>query len=365
MLTNETLFFAIFLAFVAFMLTLDLGILNKKNHEVSFKEAAAWSVLWVALAIGFYFFLIDFGYLVHGIESMEDLLAVQDRYHGKANYTIDNFAQGLQAYQQRMALEFITGYLIEYSLSVDNIFVIILIFASFGVRKVYYKKVLFLGILGAIVMRFIFIFLGAALIHNFHWIMYVFGVFLIFTGVKMFIDRNEDETIEPQKHPIVRFISRHFGLFPRYVGGQFFVKRKVDGKLLMTPLFVVVIIVEATDLLFAVDSVPAIFAVTEDPYVVFFSNIFAIMGLRSMFFFLANVMKYFHYLKVGLSALLVYIGLKMIFQEQLYEIGFKTSYSLYIILGILAVSIAASLLFPLKEDEIHLPTLPTEEEQEA
>jgi len=206
--------------------------------------------------------------------------------------------------------------------------------------------------LGAVVMRFIFIFLGSALIQQFHWILYIFGGFLIYSGIKIFFDGNDDH-IEPDKHPVVRFVSKYFRVFPRYLGDRFFISK--NGKFMITPLFLVVLIIEFTDLLFAVDSVPAVFAVTKDPYVVFFSNIFAIMGLRSMFFFLSNIMHLFHYLKAGLSILLVFIGLKMAVhtydEHLLKEIGFKSHYSLFVILGILAVSIILSLLFPPRKEE--------------
>ncbi len=249
-----------------------------------------------------------------------------------------------------MALEFITGYVVEYALSVDNIFVIIVIFTSFSVREIYYKKVLFWGILGAIIMRFGFIFLGGALIQKADWILYIFGAFLIFTGIRMFLNRDDDDSIEPDKHPVVRLASRYFSVFPRYVGSHFFVRRR--GKILVTPLFVVLLIIEFTDLIFAVDSVPAVFAVTKDPYVVFFSNIFAILGLRSMFFFLTNIMHLFHFLKTGLAALLLFIGGKMLAHHQLEKVGFRTEYSLYVILSILAISIIASLLFPKRSEEV-------------
>jgi len=248
-----------------------------------------------------------------------------------------------------MSLEFITGYLIEYALSVDNIFVIILIFSSFGVSEKYFKKVLFWGILGAVVMRFIFIFAGAALLQQFSWIMYIFGGFLVFTGLRMFFDKG-DEEIDTSNHPVVKLASKYFKVFPRYVGDKFFIRRK--GVLMMTPLFVVVLIIEFTDLIFAVDSVPAVFSVTKDPYIVFFSNIFAILGLRSMFFFLASIMHLFHFLKYGLAVLLTFIGTKMLAHSWLKEVGFTNTYSLYVILSILVLSIVASLLFPKKKTEV-------------
>jgi len=349
-MSNEILTFSLFLTFIGGMLALDLGVLNKKNHIISFKEAGIWSGVWVSIALIFFLILRYNGELVHGIFSMADLQALKVKYNQP--FLIDaaaSFAQNLDTYRLNLATEFITGYLIEYALSVDNIFVIILIFSSFSVREKYYKKVLFWGILGAVIMRFIFIFLGAALLQQFEWVLYVFGGFLILTGVKMLFDGDDDGPIEPNSHPIVKFTSKYFSVFPKYVGEKFFVKKK--GKILLTPLFVVLLIIEFTDLIFAVDSVPAVFAITKDPYIVFFSNIFAIMGLRSMFFFLASVMHLFHYLKLGLSVLLPFIGAKMIFHHWLESVGFTNLYSLLVILGILAVSILASIIFP-KKDKI-------------
>lgn len=351
---NELLFFSCFLLFIAAMLTLDLGVLSRKSHKVSFREASAWSVVWIMLAIGFYFVLRSYGDQIHGIENYQDLKKKVERYEDneqdrKKILDPNDFEGSLERYRAKMGLEFLTGWLLEYSLSVDNIFVIILLFASFRVREKYYKKVLMWGILGAVVMRFIFIFVGAALLHQFHWIIYLFGGMLIYSGIKMFFD-NEDEKPDPDKHPVVKFISRYFRVFPRYVKSYFFIRK--TGRLFATPLFVVVLIIEFTDLIFAVDSIPAIFAVTEDPYIVFFSNIFAIMGLRSMFFFLSNVMHLFHYLKTGLAVLLIFIGVKMIGHKYVLEpIGFHTEHSLYVILGILVVSVVASLLFPKHEEE--------------
>lgn len=351
MVTNEFLFFGGFIAFVLMMLVVDLGVFSKKTHTVSFKEAGIWSAVWVAFALVFYFIISNYGDLIHGIKNMEDLVSIIKKFDPESIVLIDpnDFEKSLQNYRSNMALEFITGYLLEYSLSVDNIFVIILIFTSFKVENQYYKKVLFWGILGAIVMRFIFIFLGATLIHNFNWILYLFGAFLLWTGLKMFFSKDEDDSIDPNNHPVVKLASRYFSVYPKNAGENFFIRE--SGKLFVTPLFIVVLIVEFTDLLFAVDSVPAVFAVTEDQYIVFFSNIFAILGLRSMFFFLANIMHIFHYLKIGLSFLLIFIGTKMLAHKYLHEIGFKTVYSLYVILGILAISVIASLLFPKKEQK--------------
>ncbi|TAF67507.1 MAG: TerC/Alx family metal homeostasis membrane protein [Cytophagales bacterium] len=348
---NEFFFFLGFLLFIFTMLMLDLGLFNRKQHVISFKEAAAWSFVWVVCALVFYTILLNYGHLIHGIDNFKELDKIVLEYlDDPEDVTLNpnDFEASLASYRSNMAIEFITGYLLEYSLSVDNIFVIILIFTSFGVREKYYKKVLMWGILGAVVMRFIFIFVGSALIHNFHFILYIFGGFLIISGAKMFFDK-EDEEIDTEKNPIVRFASRYFTVIPRYVNDKFFVRNR-QGVFMITPLFLVVLIIEFTDLLFAVDSVPAVFAVTKDPYIVFFSNIFAIMGLRSMFFFLSNVMHIFHYLKTGLAFLLMFIGVKMIaYENVLKPIGFKSHYSLIVILGILAISVIASLLFPPKK----------------
>jgi len=346
MLSNEILFFTAFTTFILTVLLLDLGVFSKKNHVVHFREAASWSAIWVMFALIFYALLNFYGEKIHGITNFEELTAVVAEYApNEIDLSSGNYEKTVQLYRDNMSVEFITGYLLEYALSIDNIFVIILIFSSFGVRQKYFKKVLFWGVLGAIIMRFAFIFLGSALIHRFHFLLYLFGAFLIFTGIKMFLEKDSgDEKIEVDKHPIVKLVSKYFPLYPRFVGERFFVRKNEHWHL--TPLFLVVLIVEFTDLIFAVDSVPAIFAVTKDPYIVFFSNIFAIMGLRSMFFFLSNILPLFHYLKVGLSFLMVFIGVKMIGHDWLKSIGFETVYSLYIILFILATSVIASLLFP-------------------
>lgn len=351
MLSNETLFFLAFAAFVLLIMAVDLGAFSKqKSHVVEFKEAAIWSAIWVSLSIAFYFFLQNFGYLVHGITDMARLQEIRNRYAEHVKLIPSNFPASLALFQQNMSLEYITGYLVEYSLSADNIFVFILIFNSFGVEQRYYKKILVWGILGAIVLRFIFIFLGSALIQRFEWIMYLFGAFLVYTGLQLFFQKEEDETIEPNKHPVVRFASKYLNVYHRNVTDNFFVRRKTDGKLFVTPLFIIVIVVAFTDLVFAVDSIPAIFSITKDPYIVFFSNVFAIMGLRSMFFFLSSIMSQFRFLKVGLAVLLTFIGAKMLAEHWLSELGFQPVYSLYIIVLILGVSILASWLIPEKKE---------------
>ncbi|MVM40211.1 TerC/Alx family metal homeostasis membrane protein [Spirosoma sp. HMF3257] len=352
MFSSETLFFLAFAAFVLLIMMVDLGVFSRKqSHVVQFKEAAIWSAIWVALSIGFYFFLQYYGYLVHGIDSFARLQEVRDLYADHVKLVPGNFAASLERFQANMALEYITGYLVEYSLSADNIFVFILIFSSFGVHERYYKKILVWGILGAIILRFIFIFLGSALIQRFEWIMYLFGAFLVYTGVQLFFQKDEDEKIEPAKHPVVRFASKYLNVYHRNVTDNFFVRRKSDKKLFVTPLFLIVIVVAFTDLVFAVDSIPAIFSITKDPYIVFFSNVFAIMGLRSMFFFLSSIMSQFRFLKVGLAVLLTFIGAKMLAEHWLAGWGFKPAYSLYIIIGILSVSILASWLIPETKEE--------------
>lgn len=347
---HELIFFTGFIIIVLALLLMDLGLFHKKSHVLPFKEALMWTIIWISFGVAFYFFLLFKGNIIHGINSIEDLQELIGKYDHLISVNPNDLKESISIYNKNLALEYITGYVIEYSLSVDNIFVMIMIFMAFGVQQKYYHDVLFWGIIGAIVMRFLFIFTASALIQNFAWILYVFGGFLIFTGVKMFIERNKDDKFESGKHPVVKFASKHFAVFPRYIGKRFFIKR--NGKRLLTPLFIVLLVIEFTDVIFAVDSVPAIFSVTKDPYIVFFSNIFAIIGLRSLFFLLTNVMNIFHYLKIGLAVLLTFIGMKMIFHHWLKEIGFTTAHSLYVIIGILAISIIASLIFP-KKDELH------------
>ena len=346
-MTNELVFFLGFLVFIILMLAIDLGLFNKKDHEVSLKEAAIMSGVWVAFALGFYVLLRFWGDKLHDIQDFNHLQEVTKKHLHNITLIPSDFAASLTIYKKNLALEYITGYVIEYALSVDNIFVMVLIFSSFSVPPKYYHKVLVWGIIGAVLMRFLFIFLGASLITRFEWILYIFGVFLVYTGINMFINRNEEEEIDPQNHKVVRFASKYFSVYPQFVGHRFF--HKENGKKFITPLLLVLLVIEFTDLIFAVDSIPAIFAVTKDPYLVFFSNIFAVLGLRSMFFLLVNIIHKFHYLKVGLAFLLVFIGAKMLVHHWLESVGFTTAHSLYVIIGILATSIIVSLLFPKKE----------------
>ncbi|TZF85620.1 TerC/Alx family metal homeostasis membrane protein (plasmid) [Pedobacter sp. BS3] len=346
-MSNEILFFSAFILFIILMLAIDLGLFNKKDHVVSIKEAAIMSGIWISLAIGFYFLLITEGHELHGITNYDQLAAITKKHLHNIQLIPGNFYESLQLYKQNLGLEFLTGYLVEYALSVDNIFVIVLIFNAFQVNEKYYHRVLFWGIIGALIMRFIFIFLGAVLITRFNWILYLFGAFLVYTGIMLFINRNEEEKIDTRNHPVIRFASKYFRVYPEFAGKKFFIRNQ--GKAFITPLFLVLLIVEFTDLIFAVDSIPAIFSITKDPYIVFFSNIFAILGLRSMFFLLVNIIHKFHYLKIGLSILLSFIGFKMLAHHWLQQWGFTTLHSLVIILFILTASVVVSLLFPKKQ----------------
>ncbi len=347
---DEILVFTGFIIFVLLMLFLDLKVIGRKNHVVKFKEAILWSVFWILIAFTFYFLIRSQGQWIHGIKNMSDLQHTISKYDQPVDIRGLSYADALQAYNKNLSLEYITGYLIEKSLSVDNLFVMIMIFFAFGVQKKYYKRVLFWGILGALVLRFIFIFGSAAIIQQFSWFLYLFGALLVYTGVKMFVERNKkEESINVSKHPVVRFASKYLRVYPRYVGNRFYIRRH-DTKFYFTPLFLVLLVIEFSDILFATDSVPAIFSVTQDPFIIFFSNIFAIMGLRSLFFLLLNVINVFHYLKYGLAVLLTFIGVKILLNVWLKSIGFTTAMSLYIVLGILVISIVASVVFPEKKE---------------
>ncbi len=297
-----------FIIFVILLLALDLGVFHRKSHEVKIKEALIWSAVWISLAL-----IFNYGvYLYMG---------------------------------QEKALEFLTGYLIEKSLSVDNLFVFIMLFSFFNVEPKYQHKVLFWGIIGALIMRAIFIFAGVAIISKFHWVIYIFGAFLVFTGIKMLF--HKDEEVAPDKNPLVRLFKKFFPVTDQMHGGKFFVK--INAKTFATPLFVVLLIVEFTDLIFAVDSIPAILAISSDTFIIFTSNVFAILGLRALYFALAGITKYFHFLKYGLSAILVFVGLKMVIVD-FYKI--PITISLLTIMGILALSVILSIIFPQKESQI-------------
>lgn len=294
-----------FIAFVIFMLALDLGVFNRKSHEVSIREALIWSAVWISLALIF-------------------------------NYGVYHFIG------HEKGLEFLTGYLIEKALSVDNLFVFIMVFSMFGVPSKYQHKVLFWGILGALVMRAIFIFAGVALINRFHWIIYIFGAFLIYTGFKMMV--HKEESLHPEQNPLVRLFKKLMPVTNEMHGDRFFVR--INHKTFATPLFVVLIIIEFTDLIFATDSIPAILAISHDPFIIFSSNVFAILGLRALYFALAGLTKYFAYLKYGLAVILVFVGVKMGISGFYH---FPIVASLLVILAILVVSVVVSLLFPPKD----------------
>ena len=300
MTPERMILWVVFNVFVLGMLALDLGVFHRNAHKVSLREALSWSVVWITLALLF-------------------------------NLSIYYF------WGTEKALEFLAGYLIEKSLSVDNIFIFLVIFSYFSVPAMYQHRVLFWGILGALVMRAIFIAVGAALLTAFHWMIYVFGGFLVITGVKLLL--TGDHQVEPEKNPAVRLLRRVMHVTKEYDGQRFFVR--VDGRLWATPLLLVLVVVETTDLIFAVDSIPAIFAITLDPFIVYTSNVFAILGLRALYFLLAGVMEMFRYLKVGLSFVLCFVGAKMILAD-IYKIPIEIS--LGVIAGILTVAMVASLL---------------------
>lgn len=302
MIKTNIWFWVGFVGFVLAMLSLDLGVFHRRPHEVRPKEAAIWTVVWVSLALIFAGGLVFF-------------------------------------YGHEVGLTFLTGYIIEESLSIDNIFVIVLIFEYFRVPKICQHRVLFYGILGALVMRGLFIGVGSVLIAKFHWIMYIFGGMLVITGVRMAI--KQDEEFHAEENAIVRLVRRFIPMTASYDGKHFFIVEA--GRRLATPLLLVLILVEFTDLIFAVDSIPAIFGVTTDPFIVFTSNIFAILGLRSLYFLLAAVVDRFYLLKYGLAVILTFVGVKML-AEDFFHIGIVLS--LAIILGVLATSIIASMVWP-------------------
>jgi tellurite resistance protein TerC len=302
---NQPLFWVLFNLFVLGMLVLDLGYLQRPGHKVRFREALAWSATWIALACAF-------------------AVLVYFRY-GHAT-----------------AVEFVTGYVIELSLSVDNLFIFLLIFRYFHVSPAHQHKVLFWGIVGALVMRAIFIVVGIGLIRRFHWITYIFGALLVYSGIKLF--RQDATAIKPENNPVLRLFRRWVPVTEHYEGDKFVVRRR---GLYATPLLVVLVVVETTDLLFATDSIPAVLAITLKPFIVYTSNVFAILGLRSMFFVLAGVMELFHYLHYGLAVVLIFIGAKMVASDY-YQV--PTGIALGVVAGVLLVSVLASLLHPRSQE---------------
>ncbi len=291
-----------FTAFVLGMLALDLGVFSRRPHEVHYREALAWSVVWIALALAFNGWI----YFHHGSEK---------------------------------ALEFLTGYLVEKALSVDNIFIFVVLFGAFAVPKIYQHRILFWGVLGALVMRGIFIALGAALLARFHWVMYIFGAVLIITGIRLLIHRHTEP--HPERNALFRGLRRMIPAVPEYHGKAFTVVQ--NGKRFATPLLVVLLAIEMTDLVFAIDSIPAIFAITDDPFIVYTSNIFAILGLRALYFLLAGVIDRFHLLKAGLALVLMFVGAKMTVAD---FVKVPISISLAVIALLLGGSVVGSLVWP-------------------
>lgn len=349
---SGTLFFIIFLLFVSLMLFLDLGVFHKKDHIISFKEASVWTVVWISIALLFGVFLFFKAEWVHGIKTMEQLVHFNDLHQHGLNFDGMSFQEALKAYRHAMGMEYLSGYLIEKSLSIDNIFVMIMIFAAFSIKKEYYHRILFYGILGAIVFRFIFIFVASALIQKFNWMLLLFGLIILYTAIDMFLKRNKKESMDAKNHPMVKFFTR-LGLSTNETHGHdFFIRNKEKGaRWLMTPIFISLLVIEFSDIIFAFDSIPAIFSITQDPSIVYYSNIFAILGLRSLFFMIESIMDKFRYLKIGLSALLAFIGAKMII-HYIWHISISTTISLLIIVGILAISILASIFIPDKSKTI-------------
>ncbi len=313
---RELILFGIFAVIIILFLVLDLGLFNKQAHKISTKSALYQSVFWVSIStlFGLFIYFYDDGG-VHG-------------------------TSGSQA-----AIEYFSAYLTEYALSVDNIFVILLILKYFKVDEAYYHRVLFWGILGAIVFRAIFIFVGALLINKFQWILYIFGVFLIYSGIRIYFE-DGDEKIEPEKNPVLRFCRRYLPLSKHSPNGSFMVKE--NGKWFFTPLFLVIVLIETTDLIFAVDSIPAAFMITRNEFLIYTSNIFAVMGLRAMFFLLAGIIDKFYLLQKGLSIILFFIGAKMLLEIWHIEVDVYVSFT--VIIATLTLSIIFSVLIPRKAD---------------
>jgi tellurite resistance protein TerC len=324
-------FYAAFTLFVLFLLALDLGVFHRQAHEVSFREAATWSVVWVALALLFNFLLYQ--YALWKFPTDPRLLAVPGFDPSGAAW--------------RVSLEFLTGYIVEKSLSVDNVFIFVVIFSYFAIPAKYQHRVLFYGIIGALIFRALFIAAGSVLM-QYHWVIILFGGFLILTGIKMMLA--PEKPIDPNKNLLIRLFRRFVPVTPELHGQRFFIRQAMTpgGKMrtFATPLFIALLFIELTDVIFAVDSVPAIFALTKEPMIVFTSNVFAILGLRAMYFMLAGAVDKFHMLKYGLAVVLVFVGLKMVWLNDLFGGKFPISWSLGIITATIGVSIIFSLLFP-------------------
>lgn len=332
--------YGLFTLFVLGMLALDLGVFHRQAHEVSVKEAAVWSVVWISLAM---LFCAGFWkYTHHKLPTYEPLITEL----ASKGITGDAATAAAAKLADQSTLEFLTGFVVEKALSVDNIFIFVVVFSYFAIPSKYQHRVLFYGILGALVFRIIFISIGAALM-QFHWVILLFGVFLILTGIKILFA--PEKPIEPEKNPVIRLLKKFIPVTPTLEGDKFFVRK--TGILHATPLFVCLCFLEMTDIVFAVDSVPAIFAITKEPLIVFTSNVFAILGLRALFFLLAGIMHKFRFLKYGLGIILVFVGLKMVWLNDAFGGKFPVSWSLGIIGSILAISVFASLVIPPKAEK--------------
>lgn len=316
-------FYAAFTLFVLLLLALDLGVFHRDAHEVSFKESLTWSIVWISLALLFNFFF--YKYAAWKFSSTPSLLA------------LPGFDP--QAAAGQVGLEFLTGYIVEKTLAIDNIFVFVVVFSFFGVPLKYQHRVLFFGILGALVFRIIFIALGSVLL-QYHWLVIFFGVFLMLTGLKILFA--PEKPVDPEKNPIIKLFKKIFPVTHTFEGQKFFLRR--SGVIYATPLMVTLVFIEVSDIIFAVDSVPAIFAITKEPLIVFTSNIFAILGLRAMYFMLAGIIHKFRYLKYGLGIVLVFVGLKMSWLNGAFGGKFPISWSLIFIVTVITASILVSLL---------------------
>lgn len=323
-------FYVIFTVFVFGILALDLGVFHREAHEVKFREALTWSIIWVFMALAF---SIGFYYYALWKFSLDTRLS-----------TLTGFDPVLAAKQS--SLEFLTGYVVEKSLAVDNVFVFVVIFSYFAIPLKYQHRILFFGIIGALFFRIIFIALGSVLM-QYKWIVIFFGLFLIFTGIKIFF--TAEKPINPEKNFLIRLLRRTLPITPQIEGQKFFVRKQ--KKIYATPLFVTLCFIEVSDIIFAVDSVPAIFAITKEPLIVFTSNVFAILGLRAMYFLLAGVVHKFHYLKYGLGIVLIFVGLKMTWLNEMLGGKFPITWSLGIIIIAIGTSIVISLLVPPKNKE--------------
>ncbi len=345
----EVISMLVFLVFIVAVLMVDLLFVGRKVHVISTKEALIWSVIWISLGIGFYLVLFHLGHILHGIDSAEKLKEIANLYNPYLEFTSTGYEEMLLEYKRSQAINYISGYFIEKTLSVDNIFVMLIILQGFSVPLKDYKMILFWGILGAIVLRFIFIFAGVVIIQKFEWVLLLFGAFLLFQGIRILFEKDK-EPADPKDSWLVKYLKNHINLHTEYDRDKFWFRK--NGKLFFTPLFLVLIMIEFSDLVFAFDSIPAIFAVSRDPFIVFFSNIFAILGLRSLFFLVANLVNKFRFLKPGVALLLVFVGAKLLLHGKLKDWGFQPEYSLYFIAFVMVSSIVLSVIFPLKEEKI-------------